>query len=368
VPSHFRFPGLGPSALNSTDSTLHPDRYGDDAVLKIELDGENAGVAPGLSLGADHVTVQGLVINRFAAVGIEAGNQDGDTIRGNFLGTDVTGTAAVGNGYGIAVGAGNQTFGGAGAGNLISGNGTGIAAAGDGSTIAGNFLGTDVTGTRPLLNAAGGDVDFQDGGNNNTIGGLDTNVPGAPLAGGGNVMASGVGLGYQLGTMSGNVVEGNYIGTGLTGTRAINPGGVFFGPGTTGNTIGGTTAAARNIIVGGINLDDINSNTASVANVVEGNYIGTDATDTQVIGNFLYGITMSLPVVLRPEASQDAEEARDHFEAQQAGLGQTFLDRLNETLARIGAMAHVSLLDPSGNFLGAWQTGPSTTDGNAGRG
>jgi toxin ParE1/3/4 len=47
---------------------------------------------------------------------------------------------------------------------------------------------------------------------------------------------------------------------------------------------------------------------------------------------------MSLPVVLRPEASQDAEEARDYLEAQQASLGQAFLDRLNETLGRIGAM------------------------------
>jgi plasmid stabilization system protein ParE len=47
---------------------------------------------------------------------------------------------------------------------------------------------------------------------------------------------------------------------------------------------------------------------------------------------------MSLPVVLRPEASQDAAEARDYFEAQQAGLGQAFLDRLNEVLARVGAM------------------------------
>jgi len=47
---------------------------------------------------------------------------------------------------------------------------------------------------------------------------------------------------------------------------------------------------------------------------------------------------MSLPVVLRPEASRDAEEARDHLEAQQAGLGQAFLDRLNETLAGVGAM------------------------------
>ena len=47
---------------------------------------------------------------------------------------------------------------------------------------------------------------------------------------------------------------------------------------------------------------------------------------------------MSLPVVLRPEASRDAEEARDYLEAQRAGLGQAFLDRLNEVLAAIGAM------------------------------
>ena len=47
---------------------------------------------------------------------------------------------------------------------------------------------------------------------------------------------------------------------------------------------------------------------------------------------------MSLPVVLRPEATRDVEEARDHFESQQAGRGQAFLGWLNQTLARIGAM------------------------------
>jgi toxin ParE1/3/4 len=47
---------------------------------------------------------------------------------------------------------------------------------------------------------------------------------------------------------------------------------------------------------------------------------------------------MSLPVVLRPEASRDAEEARDYLEGQRAGLGQAFLDRLNEELTRIGSM------------------------------
>jgi toxin ParE1/3/4 len=47
---------------------------------------------------------------------------------------------------------------------------------------------------------------------------------------------------------------------------------------------------------------------------------------------------MSLPVVLRPEASGDAAEARDHFDGQHAGRGQTFLNRLKEVLARIAAM------------------------------
>lgn len=46
---------------------------------------------------------------------------------------------------------------------------------------------------------------------------------------------------------------------------------------------------------------------------------------------------MSLPVVLRPEASRDVEEARNYLESQQEDLGQSYLDRLNETLAQISA-------------------------------
>lgn len=47
---------------------------------------------------------------------------------------------------------------------------------------------------------------------------------------------------------------------------------------------------------------------------------------------------MSLPVVLRPEASRDAEQTRDYLETQRAGLGQAFLDRLHEALDQIGNM------------------------------
>lgn len=53
---------------------------------------------------------------------------------------------------------------------------------------------------------------------------------------------------------------------------------------------------------------------------------------------------MSLPIVLRREASRDAEEVRDYLESQQADLGQLFLDRLNEVLARVRACRRCTAL------------------------
>jgi hypothetical protein len=91
---------LGPSALGSTDPILHPEKYGDNAVLKVELDGELAGPATGLILQKGGQTVEGLVINRFKGTGLQVGYDaaiSNVTIQGNFIGTDVTGTQALGN-------------------------------------------------------------------------------------------------------------------------------------------------------------------------------------------------------------------------------------------------------------------------------
>ena len=79
---------------------------------------------------------------------------------------------------------------------------------------------------------------------------------------------------------TGNVVAGNYIGTDVTGHAALGNGidGVLIDAGASDNTIGGTTAAARNIISGnayaGVEIHDANDN------VVEGDFIGTDVTGT----------------------------------------------------------------------------------------
>jgi hypothetical protein len=71
-----------------------------DTVLKIELDGTNS-PADGFALGFDagHSTIKGMAINRFGGDGIELNTLDGGNIvAGNFIGMDVSGMAALGNG------------------------------------------------------------------------------------------------------------------------------------------------------------------------------------------------------------------------------------------------------------------------------
>ena len=47
---------------------------------------------------------------------------------------------------------------------------------------------------------------------------------------------------------------------------------------------------------------------------------------------------MSVPVILRPAAESDIEEAHDEFEQVQPGLGKRFVARVRDALARIEAM------------------------------
>src|SRR5262245_53341026 len=81
------------------DRTTQPGSAGTPL---IELSGNNAGqFADGLAIaGAGNSTVRGLVINAFRQVGIRL-TSDANVIAGNYLGTDASGTRALGNARGM---------------------------------------------------------------------------------------------------------------------------------------------------------------------------------------------------------------------------------------------------------------------------
>ena len=88
-----------------------------------------------------------------------------------------------------------------------------------------------------------------------------------------------------------NLIEGNFIGTDATGTMARANSGDGIRIVTPGNTIGGTTPAARNVISGnagpGIQLLGLPASN----NVVQGNFIGVDVTGLHPIGNLNHGVS-----------------------------------------------------------------------------
>src|SRR6185436_2488731 len=132
----------------------------------------------------------------------------GATIQGNYIGTDVTGTRALGTtSVGINIGTSNNMIGGAGgARNVISGNGTGVQIGFGspgivGNVVQGNFIGVNATGTRQVPNSQQAIVIA--GGTNNIIGGTEN--------GAGNTIAfngSGVAV---TGSGQGNAIRGNSI-------------------------------------------------------------------------------------------------------------------------------------------------------------
>lgn len=242
----FNIPGVGVQTINVgssglgalpavtdpviLDGTTQPGFAG---TLVIELNGTSAGANFGLTITAGSSTVRGLVINRFGGGGLLLQTNGNNVIEGNFIGTNPAGTIAQGNSStGIFIfGVPNNRVGGtsAGARNLISGNrgsAVGINGAGaSGNLVLGNYLGTDITGNAVLLNSAG--------------------------------------------------IVSNDAGVNIT--SASN------------NTVGGTSAAARNLIAGnGIGISIVRPGTTgplAANNVIQGNYIGINAAGTGALGN-----------------------------------------------------------------------------------
>ena len=98
-------------------------------------------------------------------------------------------------------------------------------------------------------------------------------------------------IGIDVSSPGGNVIEGNFIGTDATGLVDLgNTDAGIAVRDSPDNTIGGTTPEARNVISGTkVSFQDTGqgiaiTGPASVRNLVQGNFIGTDATGTQALG------------------------------------------------------------------------------------
>ncbi len=84
---------------------------------------------------------------------------------------------------------------------------------------------------------------------------------------------------------SNNVISGNYIGTDVAGMSALgNTSGGIEIISSQNNLIGGSTAAARNVISGNVG-DGLFFSSGANGNRVSGNYIGVDATGANALGN-----------------------------------------------------------------------------------
>jgi hypothetical protein len=236
------------------DGTTQASNYGSDTNSlgpEVEIDGSGAGAGvAGFTITGGGSTVEGLVINRFGGDGVLITNNGGNTIIGNYIGTDPSGTADQGNGdEGVDIRTANNTVGGTAASdrNIISGNADdGLAiesASATGNSVMGNYIGIDATGNAPIANDANG-VAIKTGASDNIVGGS--------AAGAGNIISGNTASGLVIrdGGTTGNTVQGNLIGTDATGT--LNVGNTASGIQITGgaqtNAIGGTGAGEGNTI------------------------------------------------------------------------------------------------------------------------
>ena len=272
-------------------ANTNPTGQGLNTVLKIEIDGTNAGATSCLKIKADNVTIRGLVVNRCTSHEIDA-NDLGTTrhnfvIEGSFLGTNADGTQALGP-YFTSVNLQSQQDAHVGgttpaARNLMAGlNGGDHIVLNDttGAHIEGNLIGTDVTGLKKITTTHGGVA----------IGTGTGNYIGGTSAGARNVITDVVILGGSgLNLATGNFVQGNFIGTDVTGTRAIDCALGCMRIVDQNNTIGGSAPGAGNRIGGG-HMALAGIQVQGSGTVIQGNFIGTDETGTLRIPVHDYGI------------------------------------------------------------------------------
>ncbi|MFN5274332.1 MAG: beta strand repeat-containing protein [Planctomycetota bacterium] len=277
-------PGVWIAGTSSKESVVEGNYLGTDRLGQLAIpnsvgvlitDGANLNIIGG-PLTSSRNLISG---NATSGVILRGAFTVNNIIRGNWIGTDSTGSVAIANqhyGIQIAEGAAYASI----LSNVISGNALGgvLIQSGGSNTLRGNWIGTDSTGTLALGNGRSGSPRFGvkiSAGNANLVGGiesLDRNVISGNF-GDGLVLADGT---------FGNSVQGNAVGTNFSGEIVISNtanGILLDGDSVVNNTIGGAVVAAGNLIynnlAAGLRLPGLTASTASQnlfdQNIYQGN-------------------------------------------------------------------------------------------------
>ena len=283
-------PGASPNTLAIGDSAVIRIKIVGDAtsdqVIRL-CSGTGCGL-PGDSSGS---TVKGLCLagnpnNQLIFVG-----SNNDVVAGNFLGVDTDGTTVVSNGTPIQVNgngsASGSIIGGTtpAARNVIASNGGFALILNDGNNtlVQGNYLGTNAAGTAAMGSSA--TAINAEIGTTVTIGGTASGAGNVINSTGSGISIGGVQSNAQVNT----TVQGNLIGTDATGTVAFYA--LFNGiqiSQSLDTIIGGSTPGAGNVI--NARSDGIFVGATPRGVVIQGNKIGTDITGTMPLGNGNCGI------------------------------------------------------------------------------
>jgi len=225
--------------------------------------------------------------NITAGIVINGAVSSATQIKGNFIGTNISGTDSLPNGCGIILsGARNTVIGGstAGSANIISGNyQAGIVMNGSGTnynSVKGNFIGTNKDGNNFVSNHTG--VMLKSSSNQNIIGGSTSAER--------NIISGNLEIGVYIEASDSNMVKGNYLGpdisgnsTFMMGDSAIQGNGIELNTVSKYNIVGGP-AGERNIISGNRVYGLVYYGNSSYNNT-SGNYIGVNAAGNQRLAN-----------------------------------------------------------------------------------
>ena len=268
-----------------------------------------------LLAGGSHDTLSGSVVSANQGTGVDLGAASYDTLTGDFIGTDVTGELALdqnghslgNNGIGVIIYAGatyttvTETV-------IGNNNGQGVELSDQGTShnaLSLDEIGADLLGSHALPNQQDG-VLITSSASYNTVGGTTSSFN--DLISGNAFARRGAGQRRQFQRHPGRFHRRHL-------ERSVSPGqrGQWrererrFAH----NTIGGTAAGSRDVISANFTYGVYLADSGTTANVVEGDFIGTDVTGTQALPNF-FGVLIQNTRHEQHDRRHDHRRPRSH--------------------------------------------------------